>query len=206
MEITTFELWPMGENCYIVSDEKEAVIIDPGYPQKELVEFINKNNLTLKYILLTHGHFDHIEGVNMIREAFPKAKLAAGKEEEGLLKEPFLNASSQIGRPLSIDKIDVLLEDNEEITFGNTKINVIATPGHTKGGVSFLMDKALFCGDTLFYNSIGRTDLPTGNYSTLEKSVKEKIYALDEDIILLCGHGEKSTIKEEKQNNPFFRG
>lgn len=207
MKIKTLELFPMGENCYIINDDNNnAAVIDPGSADSRIIEYIDRSNLNLRYILLTHGHFDHIMGVKMLLKEFPEAKTVIGSKDLPMLKDSNLNASDQIGRPFCLEGADITVKEGDEIALGDIRFKVIDTPGHTAGGVCYLCDNALFCGDTLFCGSIGRTDLPTGDFNALEGSIRNKLYKLDENTEVFCGHGGATTIKNEKLSNSFFRG
>ena len=206
MEIITFELAPIGTNCYLVYDEnKKGVLIDPASESKNLTDYVESNNITITHILLTHGHFDHIMGAKYYKERFC-APIAIGEKENEFLRNPALNSSMMIGESFSIDKADILLKEGDEIISGSLTFKVLETPGHTIGGVSYLCGENLFCGDTIFYRPIGRTDLATGDYEILGKSITQKLYTLPEDTVLFNGHGSKTTVGEEKKYNPFFRG
>ncbi|MDR3225299.1 MAG: MBL fold metallo-hydrolase [Clostridiales Family XIII bacterium] len=207
MQIRIFQLGSLGTNCYLVWDEpsKEALIIDPADYTESVRSAITDENLHLKYVILTHGHGDHVGGVHAILADFPEAKLAAGKDELPILADPAYSYTEYInGRTETFDP-DILLSDGEELFIGTIPLKTIATPGHTIGGISILADGAVFAGDTLFRTSIGRTDLPTGDYQTLEKSIREKLYTLPDDTPVYPGHMEPTTIGYEKRYNGIVR-
>jgi glyoxylase-like metal-dependent hydrolase (beta-lactamase superfamily II) len=161
--------------------------------------------LTIKYVILTHGHGDHVGGVNAILAAHPDAKLAAGRDEAPILGDPGQNFTEYtIGR-IETFTPEILLADGDELTVGDIPLTIIATPGHTIGGISIRVPGAVFSGDTLFCASIGRTDLPTGDFGTLERSIKEGLYTLPDETEVYPGHMEPTTIGYEKRYNGFVR-
>lgn len=204
-----FEILPIGiysANCYIVGceDTNEVFIVDPGGGADIILNEINKKNLNVKYIILTHGHGDHIGGIVKLKNEI-NAPILVHKDDEDMLLDSSLNLTSM----MSIDKIEIkpnrLLDDNDIINIGNLEAKIIHTPGHTKGSICIKVKDALITGDTLFKGSIGRSDLYGGDHETLINSIKSKLLILDEDIKVYPGHGDSSTIKYEKKNNPFCR-
>ena len=183
-----------GENTYLVTDYATGykAVIDPGYYDLE-VRMDIQNNAYLKYLLLTHGHHDHFLAAQQYVDEYSTVRFAAPEKDIALIESQ--------GYPCP--KPGVLLKEGDVITLGETEFKVIETPGHTGGGVCFLSGNVLFTGDTLFRLSVGRTDLPTGDWSELLRSIKEKLYTLDEDIIVYPGHGAPTTIGYEKKANPF---
>jgi len=194
-------------NCYIYfcEDTKHCAIIDPGANPDRIMELVRKNSLEPKYILLTHGHFDHIGAVKELKE-LTGAKVAIHHEDKGMLTDPVLNLSASFGRQSVQVPPDILLEDGSMVKIGNGSLKVIHTPGHTMGGVSFLGDGILFTGDTLFKGTVGRTDLPRADFSTLMKSINEKLMVLDRELVIYPGHGASSTLYDEYSSNPFLIG
>jgi glyoxylase-like metal-dependent hydrolase (beta-lactamase superfamily II) len=205
MIIKTMQMGDISTNCYLVWDESggEAFVVDPADSAPAFFRAIKDEGLDLRYIILTHGHGDHIGGVPMLKREYPDAKLAVGREEETMLADPNLNFSlATVGYELAL-KPDILLSDGDALKVGNMTLSIIETPGHTNGGICILTDKTLFSGDTLFRLSIGRTDFPMGDYDTLARSVREKLFALPDDTEVLPGHMDKTAIGFEKANNPF---
>jgi len=192
-------------NCYFIYDEdtKETIVIDPA--KNGLYDKLKDNGLKVCAVLLTHGHFDHIMGVHeLTRES--GAKLYALLEENELCRNSYLNASEQIGRSYTVEP-DVLLTDGDEFTVAGINIKVYATPGHTAGSCCYYISdkKWLFSGDTLFRGSIGRSDLPTGSGKIIMDSVHMLVHTFDDDVKVYPGHGDATTIGDEKESNPFCR-
>ena len=199
-------LGQMQTNCYFVYREgvNEAMVIDPGSSGKHLYEKLTEHGFSVKRILLTHGHFDHIGGVDALRKA-SGAKVYALEPEKVLLQDPYVNVSAQMHAKVTVEA-DGFLQDGEELEYGGKKCKVIATPGHTIGGCCFYFEEAgmVICGDTIFAESVGRTDFPTGNMKKLLASIEDKIFTLPEDTKLYPGHGPATTVGHEKENNPCF--
>ncbi|MGN0425440.1 MAG: MBL fold metallo-hydrolase [Acetatifactor sp.] len=203
-------------NCYFLyrEGEKECVVVDPADSGQHIYNTLLKNGFRVAGILLTHGHFDHIWGLDALRDIVNAAADAEGLEpiqvyaseaERELLRDTTQNVSAQAGRPCSTHA-DRYLKDGEEITLGGITFQVIATPGHTAGGCCYYVKEAgiLVSGDTLFAESVGRTDFPTGSMGTLVRSIKEKLFVLPDDTVCYPGHGSSTTIGHEKQYNPFM--
>lgn len=205
MRIKQFVLGDFEVNSYLIINNIEAVLIDVGFKPSVIEEYIITNNLELKAILLTHAHLDHIGGLEEIRERF-NVDVYIHENEADWLVNPTFNGSKDFPffGEVKCKPTNNLLTDDEELIFGDIKIKAILTPGHTPGGVSYLINKWLFTGDTLFNNSIGRTDLWGGNYNQLIDSIKNKLLKLSNEVIVYPGHGEKTTIKNEKATNPFI--
>ena len=210
MKIARLIFNPIQENTYIIWDDTlEAAVIDAGnMGEREnaiLEKFIADNGLKPKYALNTHGHFDHLLGVDFLRNRYG-AELAMSSKDEFLLKGASVSAELFGVRADALpEAIDVDLEGKESIKFGNTELKIIPTPGHTPGHVAFYepASKVLFTGDTLFRESIGRTDLPGGDYSWIMRSIIENILPLGDDVKIYPGHGEMSDLGHESMYNPF---
>lgn len=207
MEIIKKSLGQMGTNCYLIWDEKtlEAAVIDPGFEDPQIGAIINENKLNVKYILLTHGHFDHLGGVDQIKQ-LTGAKVLIHENDADCLLDPRRNLSVLAGMSMVLEPADGFLKENETIALGTISIRVIHTPGHSKGGVCLLAEEHLFAGDTLFNTSIGRTDFADGDLKELLNGIETKLFILDDATIVLPGHGENTTIGYEKLNNPFLKG
>ena len=193
-------------NCYFVYREGESGVIffDPAAQGDYIYEKMKEHGFEIEVILLTHGHFDHIGGVDALREK-SGAKVYAMEAEKVLLQDPYVNVSAQMHAKVTVEA-DGFLQDGDELEYGGKKCRVIATPGHTIGGCCFYFEEAgiLISGDTLFAESIGRTDFPTGNMKKLIASVEDRIFILPDDTKVYPGHGPATTVGHEKENNPFF--
>ena len=193
-------------NVYFIYREGSAdcIVVDPADQGDILAQKLEGKGFKVKAILLTHGHFDHIWGVESMKE-YSEAEVYASELEKDLLKNPRDNVSKSCGRPCTV-KADHYLKDGDEINLCDIKIKMISTPGHTEGGCCYYIEEAgfLVAGDTLFRESVGRTDLPTGSMSTLVRSIKEKLLALPDETKVYPGHGETTTIEYEKEYNPFL--
>jgi glyoxylase-like metal-dependent hydrolase (beta-lactamase superfamily II) len=184
-------------NCFILGDEetREAVVIDPGGDEDEILEALKYHQLQLKYIIDTHGHFDHATGAQIAIHA---------------LDAPMLNRANDAlmftGKPMRVSQADILLKEGDVLGFGSHRLKVLHTPGHTPGGISLVMEGAnlVYVGDTLFAGSIGRTDFPGGDFDALIRGVREKLFTLGDHYIVYPGHGPVTTIAQERKYNPFF--
>ncbi|MGL5433856.1 MAG: MBL fold metallo-hydrolase [Lachnospiraceae bacterium] len=205
LRIKTCVLGQVGTNCYLVYDEqtKEAVVIDPADNCGYIMEQCKKLGITPRFILLTHGHFDHILAAEELAKMY-SCKIYAGKDENDLLLDPAANLTGSWGMPPLSLKADVLVGDREELQMLGLKWEVLFTPGHTAGSVCYYLEQegVLFSGDTLFAESLGRTDLPTGDGSVIIKSILERLLVLPDDTMVYPGHGDPTVIGHEKQYNP----
>jgi len=205
MKLNQLTVGQLGVNCYIVSceDTKESLVIDPGDNVEIILEKIEQENLQVKYIVNTHGHADHI-GANTILKNKTKALIAIHSDDAPMLSNPKLNLSIYIGASIISDAADIILNDGDIMTIGNVNLSVLHTPGHTKGGICLLTEGALFSGDTLFAESIGRCDFPDGSMNDLIHSIQSQLMKLPDDIKVYPGHGPVTTIGWERTHNPYL--
>ena len=206
MKIIAMEVGLIGTNCYLVINEeqKTGVVIDPGGDAEQILEKIRQKGIAIEAIFLTHGHSDHIMAVDEVREA-TGAKVYISEADAGMLTKASSNLSIYMGAGREFKATDEFLVDGETITAAGLKFQVVATPGHTKGGVCLVCGDTVFCGDTIFSESIGRTDLSGGSYSQILHSIKTKIMVLPDEMKLLPGHGPATTIGWERRRNPFLQ-
>jgi hydroxyacylglutathione hydrolase len=211
LSIQTFVFNPFSENTYVVSDGSgEAVIIDPGCyeaeEQDELDQYIQSRGLVVKYLLNTHCHIDHVLGNYYVKKKY-QVPLLIHAGEENVLRAVKTYAPNYGFGAYQETTADAFLKEGEKISLGNTQWDILFLPGHAPGHVGFYdpAEKVIFSGDVLFHRSIGRTDLPGGDYDTLIQSIQQKMFALPEDVVVYCGHGATTTIGEEKQSNPYCR-
>lgn len=200
LKIHKFTLGGLQTNSYIITDEKSfCVIIDPGDSPQELIEFIA--NRKVDYILLTHCHYDHIAGLNVVKK-YTDASVIVHHSEAEWLSDPVLNLSEQTNFHIISEWPDILLNGNEIIQCGALTIKAIHTPGHTPGSTCFLLNqKYLFTGDTLLAGIVGPTNLPYSDRELLKSSIKSQLYSLEGDITIYPGHGETTTLSYERENN-----
>jgi glyoxylase-like metal-dependent hydrolase (beta-lactamase superfamily II) len=194
---------PLQVNCYILADEKtkEAVVIDPGDDAEDILKIIREKGLTVKYIVNTHAHFDHVGANAKLKEA-TGAEILLHEADAALLSSSSGQAKMFGMKAASSPPADRYIRDGDVITAGEVSLTVLYTPGHSSGGISLL--DMVFTGDALFAGSIGRTDLPGGDLMTLIGSIKTKLLDLPGDTRVFPGHGPDSTIGEEKKENPFL--
>ena len=206
MKILQMEVGSLGTNCYIAYCEntKKAVVIDPGGDASRIMAAINREGLTVEAIINTHGHADHVMANIKVKEA-TGAPLWIHSADADMLGSGSRNLSAYLGGSVSCGTPDRLLAEGDILPVGDFTLKVLHTPGHTPGGISLLADKEVFVGDTLFAESIGRTDFPGGSYSQLIQSIKTKLMTLDDDVKAYPGHGPATTIGWERRQNPFIQ-
>ena len=209
IKIQSFVFGPFMENTYILSDETgESVIIDPGcYDRGEkdtITGYVSTNNLKVVKLLNTHCHIDHVLGNDFIKEKY-QVTLASHEKEAPLLKAVKTYAPNYGFPNYSEAEIDEFIDENDTVKFGQTQLEILFVPGHSPGHIAFYNREQKFCigGDVLFQGSIGRTDLPGGDFNTFIQSIHQKLFSLDNDVTVYCGHGPSTTIGEEKKSNPF---
>lgn len=196
---------PVQTNCYIVNKEgsSSCIVIDPGEEAEKIAAYIGKKGLKNEGILLTHGHFDHITGISGLL-SLVGGKVYAYETERELMMDPRQNGSVMMGYELAMEP-EHLLRDGQVLNIAGMDFKVIHTPGHTKGSCCFYSekDKILFSGDTIFMESVGRTDFPTGNARELMDSVRNKVLSLPPDVMIYPGHGPETDVAYEMANNPY---
>ena len=205
MIIETLVVGPLGVNCYLVGDEasREGMIIDPGADSAVILQRAKSLTLEIKFIVLTHGHFDHIGALKDVKDA-TKAVVAVGEKDAAALRQlDPISAAFGFSYPLP-PAADRLLKDGDILEIGPLHFKILETPGHTPGGICLYGEKSAFTGDTLFYAGIGRTDLPGGNTDTIMESIRTKLLTLPDDVMVYPGHGPESTIGRERRQNPFL--
>lgn len=205
MILKEFVLGPLEDNNYLLIDEesKEAVLIDCTEKSSEIDEALAEYGATLKYILLTHGHFDHVLGVNYFRDKY-NCKVYIHEADQILLDTVKEFTKNFINQAVEVQEVDGYVSEGNVIRFGENEIRVIETPGHTKGGVCYLINNNLFTGDTIFREAVGRTDLHGGSFFELKSNIEQKIFTLDENIKIYPGHGPSTTVGWEKVHNKFL--
>ena len=208
MKIQLFVENAIQTNCWVVIDEdsKEAIIIDLGGGYRDIKKYIDNQNAKLKFVICTHGHFDHIMGIPEMQQIEPNIPVYMSKKDENMTSE--INKMLQMfGIPGNYPpvKVSEFIDENSKLSIGSHNIEIIETPGHTQGGLCFKIGNLLFSGDSLFNKEIGRCDLPGGNFNSLISALKTKIITLPEDTEVFPGHGSTTTIKEEKLKNPYLQ-
>ncbi len=200
MNLKIFVLGPYQSNCYVLYKDFKAMVIDPGFESNELLTFLTENGLIVEVIYITHGHIDHVSGVNFLKKNFPKAIVYAPiKDRYWYGKNPQMGLFENV-------KIDIFTKEGDFIPFFDYLFKVIETPGHSYGSTSLYYNNILFSGDTLFKGTVGRTDLYLSSFTDLEHSIKHKLYKLPDKTVVYPGHGPLTTIEFEKKHNYFIKG
>ncbi len=203
MIVKNFITGPLATNSYLLISENEGVIIDAGGDMKEVLDFIRNNKIKLRYIIATHGHFDHIMGINEIKREFPSSMFLISERDLGLVKRASAMASSFLNLMISdIIDPDGFIKEGDEINIGNGKLKIIETPGHTMGSVCILANGYIFTGDTLFYGTVGRTDI--GGSEKLLRDSLDRLKKLPDELVVYPGHGPFTILGYEKIKNPFL--
>lgn len=203
MKVISEKFGSMDNNCCLIIDEKtnQSALVDCTEFSQKMIDMIGDTDL--KYILLTHGHFDHIIGAKGVKEKYG-AKVVISRADESMLSSAKLSLAAFCNAPQNNVEADVIVKDGDEITLGETKIKVMATPGHTSGSVCYIAEDCIFSGDTLFCCSCGRTDFPSGSPDEMMSSL-QKLKALDGDYKVYTGHNDLTTLDFERKNNPYMK-
>ncbi|HUU89970.1 MAG TPA: MBL fold metallo-hydrolase [Phycisphaerae bacterium] len=210
MEIHPFVLGSMQVSAYVVTDGGDTMIVDGPEGAEQIVAFCNERGLTPQVLVNTHGHADHIQGNRLLKETWPEMALAIGKGDAPMLRSPTRNMSILLGAWLKSPEADLLLADGDRVSVGSATFEVLATPGHSPGGISLYASEGpdgrpvVFSGDALFAGGIGRTDFPGANHNTLIESIKTRLLALPPETIVYPGHGPASTVAQEAATNPWL--
>lgn len=203
MIVKSFITGPLATNSYVIYDNDKAIVIDAGGDMKEVIDFIRKNKLNLSYIIATHGHFDHVMGVNQLKREFPSSIFLINERDLGLLKRASSMALSLLNLMISdVTLPDGYVKEGDEIRLGEGKLKIVETPGHTMGSICILANGYIFTGDTLFYGTVGRTDL--GGSEKLLRDSLERLKGLQDELIVYPGHGPFTILGYEKVKNPFL--
>ena len=204
MKVYRFLTCPIQVNTYLAFDEtKKGFIVDPGGYSAQLTAKAKQEGVCVEYIILTHGHGDHISGIADFKKDFPNVKIVAFEAEKEMLQDANLNESMGIcGYAVTIDA-DIYVKDRQTMMIGETELTFVHTPGHTKGGMCIIAPGYVFSGDTFFRASIGRTDFYGGDFNEIIKSIRERLFVLPDNTVVLPGHMGETTIAYEKEHNPF---
>ena len=212
--VECFTLGPFATNCYVVTpgeggtgDAKSCWIVDASFEPGEMIGHVRERGLKPAALVLTHAHVDHIAGVRDVLGAFPGTPLLIHEAESGWLNDPLLNLSAMMGMPVTAPEATRVLREGEVLGLSRDEWRVMHTPGHSPGGITLYHEPSgtAIVGDSLFSGSIGRTDFPGSDHATLERSIRERLYTLPDDVRIWPGHGPGSTIGREKKTNPFVR-
>lgn len=207
MHLECFDTGILDSNCYVLWDGEtnEGVVIDAGVDSVQIANFITENNINIKYIILTHCHFDHMYFVKALKK-ITKAKTAIHKNDASGFTDPKVNCSARFGHPMTFGEADIILDDKSTLSIGDITLEILHTPGHSAGCISIKVNEFIFTGDTLFKGSVGRVDLPFSSPSDIVSSVQDRLYLLPGDTIIFPGHGSSSTIGYEILNNSVLKG
>lgn len=210
MKITYLVLGPFMTNTYIIYDERtmNAVVIDPSFTPENIIYAVDRLKVNVKGIFLTHAHVDHMAGLNELREVYKEAYVYMNINDKEYLSDPKKNLSDSFPQPTICKAADHWVSHGDHIKIGELDFIVLDTSGHTPGGISFYMEpeKVVFTGDSLFQGSIGRTDFPGGDIKRLLRTIRKNLFSLPDDVIVLSGHGDATSIGYEKKYNPFLVG
>ena len=203
--VNALAVGPIGVNCYILKDDSsnEGIVIDAGGNADKILSVINKEDIDVKMLVLTHGHFDHIGAVDELREEL-NVPLAVHEADAQMITDGRLNLSAFVGELMEKKPADIMLHDGDTVSFGRCSLKVISTPGHTPGGICLYGGGALFSGDTLFAGSVGRTDFPGSSTDDILDSVRNKLAEVSDDTEVFPGHGPATAMGIERKTNPYM--
>jgi len=209
MHVKRLTVGDFQANCYIVfDDDGRCVVIDPGGEPERIISTLQRKELAPRYVVNTHAHIDHIRGNAELLAEFPDSELACGRSAAGRLTSSLANLSAVFLRPFESPEATVILNDGDVLEAGGVALKTLETPGHSPGSICLLaegLEGPLFSGDTLFQSGVGRTDLPGGDMDALVESIRNRLYALPETVVVHPGHGPSTTIGQERASNPFVR-
>ena len=205
MNIEVLHVGPLGTNCYVVWDDNDVcAVVDCGGQAEKVAEFIEEKHLKPSHMLLTHGHGDHIGGVEGFLNMYPHVQVVMAEEDVEMITDRQKSMADPCGCEQSEFTPDIIVDEGDVVTVGDMQFHVLKTPGHTDGGVTYIMGKMMFTGDTLFAGSMGRTDLYGGNNDKMAASLK-RLGEIDGYYVVLPGHGTASNLEDERRANPFIR-
>ena len=206
MRIETLVVGAFATNCYVVAPDAgdECAVIDPGAQGAQIVDHVREGGRSVSYVLATHGHADHTGGIAAVKASLG-GQFAAPEGDVGMLGKPDAWMTAMLPDFEMPPPVDVVLRDGDVLGLGDEELRVLATPGHTPGGVSFVLGDVVFAGDTLFQGSIGRTDLPGGDFEQELASIRDVLFPLGDGVTVLSGHGPATTIGQERRTNPFLQ-
>ena len=203
MKIKRFILGELQTNCYVIECEKDFIVVDPGFEDQSLYDYLTGLDKVAKYLLLTHNHYDHVSGAYRVKELFPDINTVMHREDAENMNNSVLTGEVVFSRNIKKFNLDILAEHKQTIEFNEHKIILYHTPGHTAGSMSIQLENIIFTGDVLFRGSIGRCDLPTGDINKLCRSL-EFYYSLGQNFDIYPGHGEYTTLNNEKSTRDYF--
>ena len=204
LKIKKFVVGGIKTNVYLIYNEKtkKAFLVDCAGSITEFTDFIKENELIIEFVVITHGHFDHIDGLNDFLKEFD-VPYYISEGDKHMLKNPMNNGSLVMGGSVVVKKEPEFIIDGQKIKFEDSELEIIETPGHSQGGICIKLNNWLFTGDTLFYHTVGRTDFPYADFEQLQNSIKDKLFILENETQVFPGHSSETIIGEEKENNQF---
>jgi len=211
VRVIRLQVGPLAANAYLIGDEDSpaCAVIDPGDEGRRIIDECRRQGLQPQFIIDTHNHADHVGANAELKAAFPEAELCIGARDADGLANPVVNLSVMLGMELRGPAAERLLEEGDQVCIGRLALDVLETPGHTPGGICLLAagetPPQLFCGDLIFRGGVGRTDFPGGSGAQLLGSIRQKVLSLPDETVLWPGHGEQTTVGQERRTNPFLQ-